>query len=249
MTFLPINEVALNPDERIDQLTDRLAIIQSPHIFRFSMDAVLLARFCRLPRRGRILDLCSGNGVIPILLSTRTTLAIEGLEIQQPLVDMGRRSVMMNDLQQQIQLHEGDLRDCPREWYGQFDLVTCNPPYMPVSESERNRNTCMAIARHEICCTLEDVVRTSSKLLKSGAKLAMVHRAARFNDIVTAMRQYRLEVKRVRWVHPRSKAEANMVLVEAIKDGGVELHVESPLVIYKDDGSYTEEVYRIYGGT
>lgn len=248
MAFTPINKVNLKQDERIDQLTESLGIIQSPHIFRFSMDAVLLARFCRLPYRGRILDLCSGNGVIPLLLSTRTDLPLFGLEIQPKLVDMGRRSVVMNGLETQIQLQEGDLRQCPRDWYGRFDLVTCNPPYMPVSNSERNRSTYMAIARHEIYCTLEDVVQASGRLVKSGGKLAMVHRAARFNDIVTTMRRYRLEPKRVRWVHPRSQAEANMVLVEATKDGGVELHVESPLVIYNDDGSFTEEVYRIYGG-
>lgn len=249
MAFESINKVDLKRDERIDQLTEQLGIIQSPHIFRFSMDAVLLARFCRLPHRGRMLDLCSGNGVIPLLLSTRTALPITGLEIQRQLVDMGKRSVVMNGLEAQIQLCEGDLRQCPPDWYGQFDQITCNPPYMPVSDSERNRNTPMAIARHEICCTLEDVVQAAGRLVKSGGKLAMVHRAARFNDIVTAMRQHRLEPKRVRWVHPRLNTEANLVLVEATKDGGVELHVESPLVIYNDNGSYTDEVYRIYGGT
>lgn len=248
MLFEPINEVGLQSDERIDQLTEQFGIIQSPDVFRFSMDAVLLARFCRLPHRGRILDLCTGNGVIPILLATRTKLPIDGLDIQPRLVDMARRSVVMNGLDSQIRMHEGDLRECPREWYGQYDLVTCNPPYMPVRESERNRNTYMAIARHELYCTLEDVVQMSGKLVKSGGKLAMVHRAMRFNDIVTVMRRHRLEPKRVRWVHPRIEAEANMVLIEAAKDGGVELHVESPLIVYGEDGAYTNEIYRIYGG-
>lgn len=248
MSFEPIHEVGLQKGERIDQLTEELGIIQSPEVFRFSMDAVLLARFCRIPHRGRILDLCTGNGVIPILLSTRTSLPIDGLDIQPRLVEMARRSVSMNGLISRIHLYEGDLREVPRDWYGRYDLITCNPPYMPVSESERNQNTSMAIARHEICCTLEDVVRVSSLLAKSGGKVAIVHRATRFNDIVTVMRRHRLEPKRVRWVHPRQKADANMVLVEATKDGGVELHVESPLIVYNEDGSYTEDIYRIYGG-
>lgn len=248
MSFKPIHPVHVRDDERIDQLTPELGIVQSPNAFRFSMDAVLLARFCRVPHRGRILDLCTGNGVIPILLSTRTSLPIDGLDIQPRLVDMGRRSVEMNGLSEQINLFEGDLRECSPDWNGRYDLVTCNPPYMPVSESERNRHQSVAIARHEICCTLEDVVRAASRLLRSGGRLAMVHRASRFADIVTTMRRYRLEPKRVRWVHPRREAEANMVLVEAAKDGGVELHVESPLVVYQQDGSYTEDIHRLYGG-
>lgn len=248
MSFEPLHTVDLFRDERIDQLTAQYGIIQSPHIFRFSMDAVLLARFCRLPRRGRILDLCTGNGVIPILLATRTDLSIDGMDIQSRLVDMARRSVKMNGLENQIHVFEGDLRDSPHDWNGRYDLVTCNPPYIPVRENERNRNTHLAIARHEIYSTLEDVVSVSARLVKSGGKVAIVHRAARFNDIVVTMRRYRLEPKRIRWVHPRRLAEANMVLVEATKDGGVELHVEQPLVVYNEDGSYTDEIHRIYGG-
>lgn len=248
MSFKPKIKVTLNHGERIDQLTEQLGVIQNPNMFRFTIDAVLLARFCRLPSRGRIVDLCSGNGVIPILLSTRTELPISGLEIQSCLVNMARRSVAMNQLERQIQIHEGDLRQCSSDWYDQFDLITCNPPYVPRGRSERNQSIHMAIARHEIFCTLEDVVKISGKLLKTGGRMAMVHRAARFNDIVTTMRRYRLEPKRVRWVHPRFDAAANLVLVEAAKDGGVELHVENPLVVYNDDGTYTEEIHRIYGG-
>lgn len=246
--FTPKKAVSLYGNERIDQLTSEYGIVQSPDVFRFSMDAVLLARFCRLPHKGRIIDLCTGNGVIPIILATRTGLPIDGLEIQSRLVDMAKRSLYMNDLERQITVYEGDLRDCPKQWYGRYDLVTCNPPYLQVCESEQNQNPYLAVARHEICCTLEDVVRTAARLVKSGGKLAMVHRAARFNDVVTTMRQFRLEPKRIRWVHPRLGEEANMVLVEGTKDGGVELHVESPLIVYNEKGSYTDDILRIYEG-
>ncbi len=246
--FTPKNDVVLRADERIDQLTEQLGIIQSPHVFRFSMDAILLARFCRLPHRGRILDLGSGNGVIPLLLSTRTSLPLDGLDIQARLVDMARRSVAMNGLDKQIHMYEGDLRSCPPAWNGQYLLVTCNPPYIPLNGSDKSENPYVAIARHEIHCTLEDVLATARRLVPSGGKLALVHRAWRFNDIVAFMRKYRFEPKRVRFVHPYSDAEAHTVLVEAVKDGGVELHVEAPLVVYERDGVYTEDLLHVYAG-
>lgn len=244
-------EVILQNSERFDDLlTNNLKIIQSEEVFSFSMDAVLLARFCSVPSKGKILDLCSGNGAIALLLSTRTKVKIIGLEIQDRLFDMARRSVQSNDLTEQIEMVHGDLRDFHKTvGYGVFDAITVNPPYLPPSAGEQNVNEHMAIARHEIHCTLEDVVASCSKLVRNGGKVAMVHRPARLMDMLILMRQYRLEPKRIRFVHPRLHEEANMVLVETIKDGKPEVRMLPPLIVYNENNQYVDELMEIYYGS
>lgn len=246
-----MNGIELKGRERVDDLlTHDLRIIQSDDVFSFSLDAVLLARFCTLPARGAVLDLCTGNGVIPLLLSTRTNAHIEGVEIQDRLYDMAVRSVRMNRLDERIKLHLGDLRDIHLKLgYGRYHVVTVNPPYLKGMSGDQNMNEHIALARHEIACTLEDVVAACARLVKSGGKVAMVHRPSRLVDLISLLRSYRLEPKRVRFIHPRQEEEANMVLVEAIRDGGAEVRVLPPLIVYSSDGTYCQELLEIYYGT
>ena len=244
-------EVQLRQSERIDDLlTHDLGIIQSEEVFSFSMDAVLLARFAKIPKRGRILDMCSGNGVIPLLLSHRTQASIEGIEIQPRLADMARRSVAMNGLEDQVMIREGDLRELYKETgCGVYNFITVNPPYMPLNGSDIKLNPHQAAARHELYCTLEEVIQAGSKLLRQGGKLCMVHKPQRLAEIISLMKQYRLEPKVIRFVHPRAHLEANMVLVECIKDGKPEVRVQPPLIVYDEEGSYCPEIMEIYYGS
>jgi len=241
-------DVQLHQSERIDDLlTHHLKIIQSREVFAFSMDAVLLAHFATIPRKGKIVDLCSGNGVIPLLMSIHTKGKIYGVEIQERLVNMAERSIQLNQLTDQIQMIHGDLKESPDQLGREnFDLVTVNPPYLPLSGQDQNLNPYVAIARHEIFTTLEEVIETSNQLLKVGGRLSMVHRPARLVDIITFLREVKLEPKKIRFVHPNKEKEANMVLIEAIKHGGKELHVLPPLVVYDEKGNYTDEIYHIY---
>nr|WP_240465413.1 tRNA1(Val) (adenine(37)-N6)-methyltransferase [Neobacillus thermocopriae] len=232
-------------------LAGDLRIIQSPSVFSFSLDAVLLAKFAYVPiQKGNIIDLCSGNGVIPLFLSTRTKGKIIGVEIQERLYDMAVRSIQYNGLENRIQMVHGDIKEMPKQLgYGRFEVVTCNPPYFKTPpEGEINPNEHLAIARHEILCTLEDVIKVSSDLVKQGGKVALVHRPGRLMDIVTLMRQYRLEPKRIQFIYPKQGKEANTLLIEAIKDGSPDLKILPPLVVYHDNNEYTKEIRAILYG-
>ena len=244
--------VNLKDDERLDYLlAQNLRIIQSPSVFAFSLDAVLLARFVYVPiQRGNLIDLCSGNGVIPLFLSARTKGKITGVEIQERLYDMANRSIEYNGLQDRLHMIHGDIKEIPKQLgYGKFDVVTCNPPYFPTpSKDEMNPNEHLAIARHEILCTLEDAIKASSQLAKQGGKVAFVHRPSRLLDIITLMRQYRLEPKRIQFVYPKKGKEANTLLVEAIKDGSPDLKISPPLFVYDEDDQYTSEIRAILYG-
>ncbi len=237
-------QVPLYHDERLDYLlAENLRIIQSPSVFSFSLDAVLLARFVYLPiQKGKIIDLGTGNGVIPLLLSTRTKGKIIGVEIQERLYDMAKRSVEYNGLADQIEIIHGDLREAPQKLgHNRFDVVTCNPPYFPVHETAiLNEREPFAIARHELYCTLEDVIEAASKLVKPGGKVAFVHRPGRLLEILTLMRKYRLEPKRLQFVYPKLGKEANTLLIEGIRDGKPDLKILPPFIIYEDNDEYTD---------
>jgi len=227
----------LAANERIDDLmTDPgLTIIQSREVFSFSLDAVLLSRFANVPKNGRIADLCTGNGVIPLLLTTKTKAHIDAVEIQPRLADMARRSVAMNKLEQQVTIIEQDLRVYPHTaGNGVYDAVTVNPPYMRADTGDRNENEHYAIARHEIHCTLEDVAEACARLVKYGGKVSMVHRPSRFIEIIEVFRKWKLEPKRVQFVHPHADAEANMVLIEAIREGKPDIRLLPPIMVYEN---------------
>lgn len=239
----------IRPGERLDDLlTHELRIIQSDEVFSFSLDAVLLARFCSAPPRGRIADLCTGNGVVPLLLSTRTQAEMVGVEIQQRLADMAVRNVGLNGLNGRIRIVHGDLKQAHELLgYGQFDLITVNPPYLPVASGDLKANPHMAAARHELYCTLDDVLAACAKLVRAKGKVAMVHRPSRLAEIMSSMRLHRLEPKRMRFVHPRAGEEANMVLIEAARDGKPEVRLLPPLIVHEGD-SYCQELLDVYYG-
>ena len=242
----------LKNDERLDYLlAEDLRIIQSPSVFSFSLDAVLLSRFVNVPlNKGKIVDLCSGNGVIPLFLSARTKAEIIGVELQERLYDMAKRSISYNGLDNQIQMIHGDVKEAPAKLgIEKFDAVTCNPPYFLAHElSDKNISEHYAIARHELYLTLEEAVAASSRLLKQGGKAAFVHRPGRLLDIVTAMRANRLEPKRIQFIYPKMGKEANTLLIEGIKDGKPDLKVLPPLYVYNDQNEYTDEVREILYG-
>lgn len=237
-------------DERLDYLyTDEsMQIIQSPSVFSYSIDAVLLAHFSQLPKkRGKILDLCSGNGVVPLLMSRYTERPIDAIEIQPRLHNMAERSIHLNNKQHQINMKLGDLKDLPAYYKNdKFDLVTVNPPYFDTMNNEhQNANEHLTIARHEVKTTLETVIETASKLTKSGGKMTMVHRPERLVDILTLMRQYKLEPKRMQLVYPKQNKEANILLIEAIRDGKKALKMLPPFYVFNDGGTYTKEYLRL----
>ncbi|SEO38866.1 tRNA1(Val) A37 N6-methylase TrmN6 [Amphibacillus marinus] len=242
--------VELYGDERLDYLfTDQsMQIIQSRSVFSYSIDAILLADFASIPyKKGKVIDLCTGNGVIPLLMSKHTEVPITGVEIQQRLYQMAARSVEFNNKQTQIDLIHGDLKAMPARFGNdKFDLVTVNPPYFKTDHPDQlNKTDYLTIARHEIMVTLEEVIQTTSKLAKSGGKVALVHRPGRLVDIITLLRLNKLEPKRIQFVYPKPGKEANILLIEAVRDGKPDLKLLPPLYVFNQDGSYTEELSRL----
>lgn len=236
--------------ERIDDLQrNGYQIIQNPQKFCFGMDAVLLSGFVRVKPGASVLDLGTGTGIIPILIEAKTQAAkICAIEIQEESADMARRSVMLNHLEKKIDIVTGDLREADRFFdAASFDVITCNPPYMIGQHGLTNPDAPKAIARHEILCTLEDVVRTAARLLKTGGNFCMVHRPFRLPEIMTVMVKYRLEPKRMRLVYPYADQEPNMVLIEGCRGGRPRMTVEKPLIIFREPNVYTDEVRDTYG--
>lgn len=242
----------LKEGERIDQLfsTD-VKIIQNREVFSYSIDSVLLSRFPKIPSRGLIVDLCSGNGAVGLFASTRTKAPIIEVEIQERLADMAERSIQLNDLGEQVQMINDDLKNLlnhvPRTG---VDLILCNPPYFKVSEtSKKNLSEHYLLARHEITTNLEEICDIARHALKSNGRLAIVHRPDRFLDIIDTLRQYNLAPKRIQFVYPKVGKDANLLLIEAIKDGSTDgLKILPPLFVHKENGDYTDEIFEIYYG-
>lgn len=236
--------------ERIDELhRNGYRIIQKEQGFCFGMDAVLLSGFASVKPGESALDLGTGTGIIPILLEAKTEgKHFTGLEIQEEFADMAGRSVRLNGLEPKIDIVLGDIKEAGRIFGGaSFDVVTTNPPYMNDSHGLKNPNLPKAIARHEVLCTLEDVVREGARVLRPGGRFYMVHRPRRLIEILSALTSHKLEPKRMKFVHPFADKEANMVLIEAVRGGGPLMKVEKPLIVYKEQGVYTDEIYDIYG--
>lgn len=237
-------------DETIEDLqAGGLRLIQKKDGFRFGTDAILLADFAKGIAAQEILDLCTGTGIVPMLLSHKTSAAhIFGLEIQAGICSMAQRSVALNNLVGRIEIAEGDLKDAALK-YGKrrFDMVTCNPPYMEAGAGLQNLTDTKLIARHEILCTLEDVVQVSADLLKQGGHLVMVHRPRRLGELFWIMRNYRIEPKRLRLVYPSLDKEPVLCLIDGTFCGGAELRILPPLFLKGQDGCESEELKKIYG--
>ena len=244
------SEVKLQPDERIDELhRNGYQIIQNVKKFCFGMDAVLLSGFAKVKPGENVLDLGTGTGIIPILLEAKTEgNHFTGLEIQEESADMAGRSVALNRLLDKINIVTGDIKEASKIFgAASFDVVTSNPPYMNDNHGITNPELPKAIARHEILCTLEEVIREASRILRPGGRFYMVHRPFRLVEIINTLSAYKLEPKRMKFVHPFQDKEPNMVLIESIKGGGSMIKVEAPLVVYKEPNVYTDEIYDIYG--
>lgn len=240
----------LLPGERIDELQrNDYKIIQNPKVFCFGMDAVLLSGFARVKAGENCLDLGCGNGIIPILLEAKTEgRHFTGLEIQEYSADMARRSVRLNHLEEKVSIVEGDIKDASNLFgASSFDVITSNPPYMTAEHGITNQDRAKTIARHEVLCTLEDVIRESARLLVPSGRFYMVHRPFRLAEIISLMVQYRIEPKRMRLVYPYADREPNMVLIEGLRGGRPRMTVEKPLIVYKEPGKYTDEIYDVYG--
>lgn len=243
-------KIELKEGERLDDLQrGGFQIIQNGRLFCFGMDAVLLSGFAQIKDGERTLDLGTGTGIIPILLAAKTRgKHFTGLEISTVSADMARRSVLLNDLQDRIEIVQGDIKEAGELFApASFDTVTSNPPYMIGQHGLVNPDMEKAVARHEILCTLEDVVRAAAKLLRPGGRFYMVHRPFRLAEIIRTLSEYHLEPKRMQMVYPYVDKEPNMVLIESVRGGRPRMTVEKPLIVYERPGVYMPEITELYG--
>jgi tRNA1Val (adenine37-N6)-methyltransferase len=242
--------VDLLENERIDDLEYKgLKIIQNKNGFCFGIDSVLLSDFAKnIKKNAKVIDIGTGTGIISILLSKKANLSkIYGIEIQDEVADMAKRSVYLNNLNDKIEIINTNIKDIfnilnPNE----FDVIVTNPPYMKMNTGAINEEKKKLISRHEVECTLEDIIRISYKLLKSNGEFYMVHRAERIVDILFYLRQYKIEPKILRFIQPNLNKEPNLVLIKAVKNAGYQLNVKKPLIVYNEDGKYTDEILEIY---
>ncbi|MCX7842848.1 MAG: tRNA1(Val) (adenine(37)-N6)-methyltransferase [Clostridia bacterium] len=241
--------VTVNENERIDDLQYKgFRIIQKKEGFCFGVDAVLLANFADIRKGDRVIDLGTGTAIIPLLLSAKTEAAsIVGLEIQSEMAEMASRSVELNGLVGRVSIVNGDIKECDKLFGpSSFDAVVTNPPYMNRGGGLVNPTDAKAIARHEILCTLEDVIKAGGRLLVPGGKFCMVHRPERLADIIFLMRTYKIEPKYLRFVHPSPYKKANLILIKGSKGGNPQLKMMEPLYVYDENGNYSDEINRIY---
>ena len=240
----------LMENERYDfLLKEKLEIIQNDDVFSFSTDALLLAHFTKVKKKDVIMDLCSGNGVIPLLLSHKGNQFIEGIEIQEQLVNMAKRSIAHNHLNKRIHMYHMDLKQAHHTFKpSQYSLVTCNPPYFKVNQQFQHQKDAHKIARHEIMCTLDDCCFEARHLLKEGGRFLIVHRADRLMDVLSSMRHYRIEPKKLYFIYSNPGKVAQTIVVEGRKGGNQGLDIQQPFYIYNEDGTYSEEMREIYYG-
>ncbi len=243
-------ENKIKQGERLDDLQVKgYQIIQNPNKFCFGMDAVLLSNFAKVKKGEKALDLGTGTGIIPILLAAKTEgETFIGLEIQEESADMAERSVAFNHLEDKIQIVTGDIKEAAGIFgSASFDVITTNPPYMIGNHGIRNEQDAKSIARHEVLCTLDDILRESARMLRPGGRFYMVHRPFRLAEIFSKMCTYKIEPKRMRMVHPYIDKEPNMVLIEGRRGGNPRMTVERPLIVYKDVNIYADELLTEYG--
>lgn len=222
-----------------------LKIIQNTDWFAFSLDSVLLANFVTINKNTKnIIDLCTGNAPIPLILSTKTDADIIGVELQKEVYDLAKKSIVINNLQEKIKLLNMNINDLTKKYETDtFDVITCNPPYFKVKKSSNlNDNKIKTIARHEIEMNLEDLFSISRKLLKNNGIVSIVHRPERLIEIIECMKKYNIEPKKIRFVYPKKKSECNTILIEGSKNGNPGLKILPPLYVHNENGDYLEEI-------
>ena len=233
----------LKPGERLDDLQiGGLELIQNPAGFCFGVDAVFLSDFVKVKPGETVLDLGTGNGIIPILLSAKTGgKKFTGLEIQENTADMARRSVVYNHLEERVDIVTGDIKEAAEIFKPAFfDVITTNPPYMLSQHGLRNPDDAKAIARHEVLCTLDDILRESMRLLQDKGRFYMIHRPFRLTEIMIKMNHYKIEPKRIQFIHPYIDKEPVLVLIEGVRGARPRVTVEPPIIIYEGCGRKNE---------
>jgi len=241
-------EKYLKENERIDNLElNNLKIIQNKNGFCFGIDSVLLSDFAKnIKKNSMVIDLGTGTGIIPILLSAKTMAKkIVGVEIQQEVAEMAQRSILMNNLQNKIEIINANIKELSVN-KNIFDAVVTNPPYIKLNSGLENENKLKLISRHEIECTIDDIAKISAKILKDKGEIYMVHRPDRLVDIMEAFRRNKLEIKKIRLVHPKANTKPNLILIKAVKNGNAFLEIDKPLYVYNNNGEYTKEIKKIY---
>ncbi|MBE6065978.1 tRNA1(Val) (adenine(37)-N6)-methyltransferase [Clostridium cochlearium] len=242
-------KLLIREDETLDDLQlNNIFVIQKKSGFRFGMDAVLLANFATIKKNDNILDLCSGTGIIPFIIAGKRKFnKIVGIEIQEQMVDMAKRTSIYNKLDEKIKFIVGDLKDIDLlKKLGKFDVITVNPPYKLKNSGIINENSKESIARHEILCDIDDVIKAANILLKDRGRFFMVHRPERIVDILTTMRKYKIEPKLIKLIQPNEEKSPNLLLIEGHKNGGQFLKWEKTLYVYDKLGNYTKELVNIY---
>lgn len=244
-------EIELLEEERIDDLEYKgLKIIQNKNGFCFGIDSILLSDFAKeIKKESRVIDLGTGTGIIGILLCAKTELSkMIGIEIQKEVYDMAKRSILLNKLEDKFEIINSNIKELEdKVEMGTCDAVVTNPPYKKQNTGLQNEKEKKMISRHEITADLEDFIQISQKLLKDKKDLYMIHRPDRLVDIIELLRKYKLEPKKIRFVHPKENKEPNLVLIKATKNANPFLKIEKPLYVYKENGEYTEEILKIYG--
>ena len=237
--------------ERINDLLEinNMKIYQNDDWFKFSLESVLLPNFVTINLRcKKIIDLCTGNAPIPLILSTKTKAEIVGVEIQEDVYKLGKKSIKLNGLEKRIKLINDNLSNL-KNYYNsdEFDAVTVNPPYFPnVDLSKKNDDVHKSIARHEIYTNLEEIIKISTYLLKNGGYLALVHQTSRFIEVVNLLQKYRLSIYKIQLIYPKENSESNLFMIEAIKNGKCGVKFLKPMYVHNNDGTYKENIKRIF---
>lgn len=235
--------------EKIEDLDLKgLKIIQNKDWFRFGIDAVLLSEFSKIKRKDKVIDFGTGTGIIPLLLEGKfSPKKIIGVEIQSEVAEMASRSIELNNLQEKIQIINEDIKNYKKIGAGEYDVIVSNPPYKKNNTGIKNETDTKAISRHEVLITLEDIVYSASKLLKSGGRLCMIHRPERLEHIILSLNKNGFAPRRLQFIHPKIGKKPTMVLIDAVRSGGDFLTVEPAFYVYNEDGTYTDDINKIYG--
>ena len=225
-------------------------IVQDTDYFNMSLDSVLLCNFINIKNDIKIIDLCSGNCPIPVILSTKTNSNIIAVEIQKEIYELGQETININKLDKRIQLLNIDAKELVNKYEtDSFDIITCNPPYFKTIKNSRlNKNDIKTNARHETLINIEDIAKISKKLLKNNGSLYLVHRPERLLEITNILKSNNLITKRIQFIYPKTNQNSNIILIEAIKNGNEGLKVEKPIIVHNKDGKYKKEILKIFEG-